>query len=63
MKDPCYQSCLRCIKEGAKKKGENTWSVKAVTNTARNKEPVSSKLKSRSIGTPIIQATRTLNGT
>ena len=46
-----------------RKRGKNTWSVKAVTNTARNKEPVSSKLKSRSIGTPMIHATRTLNGT
>ena len=45
-------------------KGINiTWRVKVVTNIARNREPVSSKLKSRSIGTPMIQPTRTLNGT
>jgi hypothetical protein len=40
-----------------------TWRVKVVTNIEKNKQPVSSKLKSRSIGTPMIQATRTLNGT
>jgi hypothetical protein len=37
--------------------------VKLVINIARNKEPVSSRLKSRSIGTPMIQATMTLSGT
>uniref|UniRef100_A0A0D9YAG9 F-box domain-containing protein n=1 Tax=Oryza glumipatula TaxID=40148 RepID=A0A0D9YAG9_9ORYZ len=37
--------------------------VKAVTSTAMNREPVSSSLKSRSIWTPMIQATSTLSGT
>uniref|UniRef100_A0A0E0FN51 F-box domain-containing protein n=1 Tax=Oryza nivara TaxID=4536 RepID=A0A0E0FN51_ORYNI len=40
-----------------------TCRVKAVTSTAMNREPVSSSLKSRSIWTPMIQATSTLSGT
>lgn len=41
----------------------NTCKAKAVNNTDRRRDPVSMKLKSKSIGIPIIHANTTLSGT
>uniref|UniRef100_A0A0D3EQ47 Uncharacterized protein n=1 Tax=Oryza barthii TaxID=65489 RepID=A0A0D3EQ47_9ORYZ len=70
--EDCLLSSILCFVQASQallSKSKNTLfqkctcRVKAVTSTAMNREPVSSSLKSRSIWTPMIQATSTLSGT